>query len=49
LRRRILDEAQDSATKILADNEHALHEIASLLQEEEVIDGETVARIAGGP
>jgi cell division protease FtsH len=46
--RRLLDEAHELAMKILTDNEKALHEIAGVLQEEEVIDGETVARIAGG-
>ena len=43
--RRFLDEAAEEAMKILTDNESALHEIARILQEKEVIDGETVARI----
>ena len=34
--------------KILTENEPALHEMAKMLQEEEVIYGEDVARIAGG-
>ncbi|CAB5127945.1 Cell division-associated, ATP-dependent zinc metalloprotease FtsH [Olavius algarvensis associated proteobacterium Delta 3] len=46
--RRFLDEAAEEAMKILTSNESALHEIARILQEEEVIDGETVALIAGG-
>jgi cell division protease FtsH len=46
--RRFLDQAHETAIGILTDNEKALHEIARVLQEEEVIDGETVARIAGG-
>jgi len=45
--RRFLDEAAEEAMKILTDNESALHEIARILQEEEVIDGETVAQIVG--
>ena len=45
--RRFLDEANENAMKILTGNEPALHEIAQVLQDEEVIDGEAVARIAG--
>ena len=44
--RRILDQAHEDATRILTDNDSALHEIARVLQAEEVIDGETVAQIA---
>lgn len=43
-----LDEAHGEAIQILTENGEALHEIARVLQEEEVIDGGTVARIAQG-
>jgi cell division protease FtsH len=43
--RRHLDEAQQTALDLLTTHESALHEIARVLQEKEVIDGETVARI----
>jgi len=46
--RRLLDEAEQRATSILTEKQAALHEIARVLQEREVIDGEAVARIAGG-
>jgi len=43
--RRILEDAEKEAMAIVAKNESALHEIARVLQEQEVIDGETVGRI----
>ncbi len=46
--RRLLDEAQENAFELLTAHEKALHEIARVLQEEEVIDGKTVARIVAG-
>jgi len=43
--RAILEEAQKEAMAIVADHESALHEIARVLQDREVIDGVTVGRI----
>jgi cell division protease FtsH len=43
--RRLLDGAQEAALELLRTHEPALREIARVLQEDEVIDGETVARI----
>ena len=43
--RRLLDGAQEAALKLLRTHEPALREIARVLQEDEVIDGETVSRI----
>ena len=43
--RRLLDEAEATALDLISTHEAALHEIARVLQEDEVIDGETVARI----
>ena len=43
--RRLLDEAEETALELIRDHEAALHEIARVLQENEVIDGDTVARI----
>ena len=43
--RRLLDEAEATALDLINTHEAALHEIARVLQEEEMIDGETVARI----
>jgi len=43
--RAILDQEQKDAMAILSDNEAALHEIARVLQDKEVISGEMVARI----
>jgi cell division protease FtsH len=47
--RRLLDEAHERATSLLTEKLSALHEIARVLQEQEVIDGQTVVRIAGTP
>jgi cell division protease FtsH len=47
--RRLLDEAQLRATSILTEKQTALHEIARVLQEQEVIDGEAVALIVEAP
>jgi len=44
--RRLLDGAQEAALELLKTHEPALREIARVLQEDEVIDGETVSRIA---
>jgi cell division protease FtsH len=44
--RRLLDGAQEAALDLLKTNESALREIARVLQEDEVIDGDTVSRIA---
>jgi len=43
--RRLLDEAEQTALELIRTHEAALQEIARVLQEDEVIDGETVARI----
>jgi len=43
--RRLLDEAEATALELIRTHEAALNEIARVLQEDEVIDGETVARI----
>jgi cell division protease FtsH len=43
--RRLLDEAEVTALELIRTHETALHEIARVLQVDEVIDGETVARI----
>ncbi len=43
--RRLLDGAQEAALELLRTHEPALREIARVLQEDEVIDGETVSRI----
>ncbi len=43
--RRLLDGAESTALELIRTHEAALHEIARVLQEKEVIDGETVARI----
>ena len=43
--RAILEQAQKDAMGILGDNEAALHEIARVLQDQEVISGEMVAQI----
>jgi ATP-dependent Zn protease len=43
--RRLLDSAQETATELLTTHEKALREIARVLQEDEVIDGETVSKI----
>ena len=43
--RRLLDAAEATALDLINTHEAALHEIARVLQEEEMIDGETVARI----
>jgi len=43
--RRLLDQAEANALDLINTHEAALHEIARVLQEEEMIDGETVARI----
>ena len=43
--RRILVDAEKEAMAIVADNESALHEIARVLQDQEVIDGEAVGQI----
>jgi len=45
--RRLLDAAEATARELIRTHEAALHEIARVLQEDEVIDGETVARIVG--
>jgi len=43
--RRLLDGAQESALGLLTSHEKALREIARVLQEDEVISGETVSKI----
>ena len=43
--RRLLDGAQEAALELLRTHEAALREIARVLQEDEVIDGETVSKI----
>jgi cell division protease FtsH len=43
--RRLLDGAEATALELINTHKAALHEIARVLQEQEVIDGETVARI----
>ncbi|MGB5813697.1 MAG: ATP-dependent zinc metalloprotease FtsH [Thermoanaerobaculia bacterium] len=43
--RRLLDEAEETALELIRTHEAALHEIARVLQENEVIAGDTVARI----
>jgi cell division protease FtsH len=43
--RRLLDGAQETALELLTTHETALREIARVLQEDEVIDGETVSEI----
>ena len=45
--RRLVDQAQEQALELLRTNETALHEIARVLQENEVIGGDEIARIAG--
>ena len=44
--RRLIDEAQGRALDLLRAHEAALHEIARVLQEREVVDGDEIARIA---
>ncbi|NOZ72379.1 MAG: ATP-dependent zinc metalloprotease FtsH, partial [Chloroflexi bacterium] len=44
--RRLVEEAQERASSLLQSHEAALHEIARILQEKEVISGEEIARIA---
>ncbi len=44
--RRLVDEAQEQALKLLREHESALHRIAQVLQEQEVIGGEEIKRIA---
>jgi len=44
--RRLVEEAQGRALHVLQQYEAALHEIARILQEREVIDGKEIARIA---
>ena len=46
--RRLLDAAEATALDLIRTHEAALHEMARVLQDEEVIDGETVARITAG-
>ncbi|MGI9511659.1 MAG: ATP-dependent zinc metalloprotease FtsH [Anderseniella sp.] len=46
--RAIIDEAHEAAMKTLSDNLSVLHAIAEALLKDEVIDGETVARLAEG-
>ena len=43
--RRLLDDAQKMAFELLTTHEAALHEIARVLQQDEVIDGDAVTRI----
>jgi cell division protease FtsH len=45
--RRLVDQAQDQALDLLRTHKTALDEIARVLQEDEVIDGKEIARIAG--
>jgi cell division protease FtsH len=45
--RRLVDEAQAQARGLLAEHEAALHEVARILQEREVIQGEQIKRIVG--
>lgn len=45
--RRLVEEAECLADELLRDNIAALHAIADVLQEKEVISGEDVARLAG--
>jgi cell division protease FtsH len=44
--RRLVDQGQDQALELLRTHEAALHEIARVLRENEVIDGDEIARIA---
>lgn len=44
--RQIIDQAQDQALALLREYEDALHEVARVLQEEEVIGGEQIEQIA---
>jgi len=43
--RRLLDGALETSVELLTTHETALREIARVLQEDEVIDGETVSEI----
>jgi cell division protease FtsH len=45
--RRIIESAEERAVGLLQENIEALHEVARVLQSEEVINGEEIARIAG--
>ena len=45
--RRLIDQAQEQALELLRTHETALHEIARVLQENEKIGGDEIARIAG--
>jgi len=45
--RRLIDDAQTTALTLLRDNDTALERIAKRLQEDEVIEGAEIARIAG--
>jgi cell division protease FtsH len=45
--RRLVDQAQDQALELLSTHKAELDEIARVLQEKEVIDGDEIARIAG--
>jgi ATP-dependent Zn protease len=44
--RRLVEEAQKQALDLLQANESALHEVARVLQENEAIGGDEIARIA---
>jgi cell division protease FtsH len=46
--RRLVEEAQQTALDLLKQHEAALHEIARILQEREVISGDEIKRIAEG-
>jgi len=47
--RHLVEKAQEQALDLLRTHEEALHEVARVLQEQEVIGGEEIARIAGAP
>ena len=47
--RHLVEKAQEQALDLLRAHEEALHEVARVLQEQEVIGGEEIARIAGAP
>jgi cell division protease FtsH len=46
--RRLVEEAQQTALDLLQQHEAALHEIARILQEREVISGDEIKQIAEG-
>ena len=47
--RRVVEEAQSRALNLLREHESALHEVARVLQENEMVSGAEIKRIAAAP